>query len=89
MPEDVLDMERVVDVVRHLVDPHHHSDVHTPLVGPITITEKGVELACPIGLHVIQYGLERADMRNPVNIEDRDNKKLKSIARDGPGKEHH
>jgi hypothetical protein len=40
-------VDSVVAVVRQLEDPHHHSRVHTQLVGPSTITEKGVDLVCP------------------------------------------
>ena len=35
--------------MRQSVDPHHHGSVHTPLSGPATIPEKGVELGWVIG----------------------------------------
>ena len=41
--------ESVVGVERQPVYPHHHGRVHTPLPGPVTITEKGVEQGQVIG----------------------------------------
>jgi hypothetical protein len=44
--------ESVVWLESHMEYLHHHVRVHTPLPGPVTITEKGVELDCVIGLHI-------------------------------------
>ena len=41
--------ESLEGVERQSVDPHHHGRVHTPLPGPVTITEKGVEQGQVIG----------------------------------------
>ena len=64
-------MERVVAVVRHSVDPHHHTDVHPPLAIQIILTEKGVDLVCPIVWHITEgrNELEKADMRKPASTE--------------------
>ena len=43
--------ESVVGVEKQPVYPHHHGRVHTPLPGPVTITEKGVEKGQVIGLY--------------------------------------
>ena len=61
-------MERVVGVVRQLVDPHNHSSVHTQLVGPITITEKGVELECPVVCQITEEILGKSDMEKACKV---------------------
>ena len=64
-------------MVGHSVDPHHHSELHTLLVRPSTITEKGLDLVCPIGLHVTEErnlieikDLKRTDLRKPASTQD-------------------
>jgi hypothetical protein len=42
--------ESVVGVESYSRYPHHYGGGHTPLLRPVTITEKGVELGCVIGL---------------------------------------
>ena len=42
--------DSVVGVESYFVYPHHYGGGHTPLLRPATITEKGVELGCVIGL---------------------------------------
>ena len=42
--------DSVVGVETDIEYPHHYGLGHTPLLRPATITEKGVELGCVIGL---------------------------------------
>ena len=44
----------MVTLVSRYEDPAHHGGVHTPLLGPATITEKGVEQGLVVGLHTIE-----------------------------------
>ena len=46
------ELESVVGVESSSYYPHHYGDGHTPLLSPATITEKGVELGCVIGLSI-------------------------------------
>ena len=44
--------ESVMSRVSRIEDPGYHGDGHTPLLGPSTITEKGVGMGQVVGLHI-------------------------------------
>ena len=58
-----IEEESVPEVERQIAYPHHYGIVHTPLLRPATIPEKGVELGCEIGLHTA--GGQEAGMKSP------------------------
>ena len=59
--------ESVVEAERQPVYPYHHGRVQTPLPGPVTITEKGVEQGQVIGVHPTKGNYAWRNLRNVLD----------------------